>query len=181
VSLGLPFNAVVLEPYTPLWAELYAQERTRILSAVGDSVLGIEHVGSTSIPGIRAKPIIDIAVAVQSMRDAEELAPRMALIGYDYAGDGGVPGERIYGRGPRMRTHLVHAVIAAGPEWRNYLQFRDTLRRDPKLARDYSALKRELAEKFADDRRGYTRAKGEFIDRVLQAPPDNSLERSRGE
>ena len=109
MTLGVLFPAVRLEPYTPAWAEAYAEERDRITSTLGERILGIEHVGSTAIPGICAKPIIDIAVAVPALHAAEEFAPLMERIGYDYAGDGGVPGHRIFGRGRRTRTHLMHA------------------------------------------------------------------------
>jgi GrpB-like predicted nucleotidyltransferase (UPF0157 family) len=168
MSLGVLFPAVRLESYTSAWADEYAEERSRILSVLADRLLGIEHVGSTAIPGICAKPIIDIAVAVPTLSSAEEFVPMMARIGYDYAGDGGVPGHRIFGRGPRIRTHLVHAVVANGPEWRNYLAFRDALLADEELAKEYDSLKRALAAKCPNDRPSYTNAKGQFIERVLR-------------
>jgi len=168
MKLGVLFPAVRLEPYTPAWADAYVEERDRISSVLGDRILGIEHVGSTAIPEICAKPIIDIAVAVRNLEAAERFAPLMARIGYDYAGDGGVPGHRIFGRGPRIRTHLVHAVVADGEAWRNYLAFRDALSSDQELAKEYDSLKRGLAAKFPDDRPSYTAAKGHFIERVLR-------------
>lgn len=168
MTLGLRFPAVRLEPYTPAWADAYAEERDRISSVLGDRILGIEHVGSTAIPGICAKPIIDIAIAVPTLDVAEQSVPLMARIGYDYAGDGGVPGHRIFGRGPHIRTHLVHAVVADSQEWRDYLAFRGALLRDPELAKEYDLLKRALAARFPDDRPSYTAAKGEFIERVLR-------------
>lgn len=91
----------------------------------------------------------------------------LARIGYDYAGDGGVPGQRIFGRGARVRTHLVHVVVADGEEWRDYLAFRNALLTDEKLAKEYDSLKRALAAQFPNDRPSYTRAKGQFIARVL--------------
>jgi GrpB-like predicted nucleotidyltransferase (UPF0157 family) len=168
MSLGVPFPAVRLEAYSPAWADAYAEERGRIQSVLADRILGIEHVGSTAIPGICAKPIIDIAVAVPTLSSAEEFAPVMATIGYDYAGDGGVPGHRIFGRGPRVRTHLMHAVVANGEEWRNYLAFRNALLNDDALAKEYDSLKRALAAQFPNDRPSYTSAKGRFIERVLR-------------
>ncbi len=168
MPLGVQFPAVRLEPYTSAWADAYAEERDRISSALGQRILGIEHVGSTAIPGICAKPIIDIAMAVPTLSAAEEFAPIMASIGYDYAGDGGVPGQRIFGRGARLRTHLVHAVVADGPEWRNYLAFRDALLSDERLAKEYDSLKRALAAEFPDDRPSYTAAKGQFVEEILR-------------
>jgi GrpB-like predicted nucleotidyltransferase (UPF0157 family) len=168
VTLGVEFPFVRLSPYTPDWARAFADERDRIASVIGSHVLDIQHVGSTSIPGLSAKPIIDIAIAVPTLEVAELLRPQMAEIGYDYAGDGGVPGQRIYGRGPRLRTHLVHAVISQGQAWSEYMSFRDTLRRDPALTQEYDTLKRSLAEKYPDDRPSYTAAKGKFIEKVLR-------------
>lgn len=167
MSLGLQFPAVRLAAYTPTWTAAYAAERDRILSVLGERLVGIEHVGSTAVPGISAKPIIDIAVAVRALSAADEFAPDMARIGYDDAGDGGVPGQRIFGRGPRIRTHLVHVVVADGLQWRNYLKFRDALLSDARLAEEYDSLKRALAAEFPEDRRSYTSAKGQFIARVL--------------
>ena len=168
MSLGVSFPAVRLEAYTSEWANEYAEERNRILSVLADQILGIEHVGSTAIPGVCAKPIIDIAIAVQSLSAAENFVPTMARIGYDYAGDGGVPGGRIYGRGPKIRTHLVHAVVADSQEWQDYVNFRDVLRADAELVKQYDSFKRALAHKFSNDRPSYTYAKGRFIKSVLR-------------
>jgi|SRR5688572_6883046 len=168
MTLGVHFPAVRLEPYSSSWADAYEVERVRILSVVGDRILGIEHVGSTAIPEICAKPIIDIALAVQDLSVAEALVPMMASLGYDFAGDGGVPGHRIFGRGPRVRTHLVHAVVADGQEWRNYIAFRRALLDEHELAMEYDSLKRTLAAKFPNDRSRYTSAKGQFIEKVLR-------------
>jgi GrpB-like predicted nucleotidyltransferase (UPF0157 family) len=167
VTLGVQFPAVRLEPYAPAWADAYEEERERIVSVLGNQLLGIEHVGSTAIPGISAKPIIDIAIGVSALSVAEKFVAPLSRIGYDYAGDGGVPNHRIFGRGPRLRTHLVHAVVADGPEWRNYLLFRDILLNNPQLVREYASLKIALAAKFPDDRPSYTNAKGQFIEKVL--------------
>jgi GrpB-like predicted nucleotidyltransferase (UPF0157 family) len=167
MSLGLIFPAVRLAAYTPEWAAAFAEERDRILSVLGERLLGIEHVGSTSVPGISAKPIIDIAVAVSALSLADAFVPDMARIGYDDAGDGGIPGQRVFGRGPRIRTHLMHVVVAGGTQWRNYLAFRNAFLSDAELAKEYDSFKRVLAAQFPDDRRSYTGAKGEFIERVL--------------
>ena len=168
MTLGLAFPLVRLQAHTPDWAIAYAEERSRILAALAEDILGIEHVGSTAIPGVSAKPIIDIAIGVRSLATADGFTPAMAGLGYDYAGDGGVPGERIYGRGPRIRTHLVHAVVADSQEWRNYIGFRDALLADAALADEYDLLKIDLAEKFPNDRPSYTRGKGQFIEKVIR-------------
>lgn len=169
MSLGLPRSrTVMLEPYSPAWADEYERERGRIAAAVGDRVQGIEHVGSTAIPGVCAKPVIDIAIAIPTLDTADALAPALAELGYDYPGDIGIPGERIFGRGSTARTHLVHAVAAGGAEWRHYVEFRDALRVNRTLATEYHSLKVRLAREFPEDCVAYTRAKSEFIDRVLR-------------
>jgi GrpB-like predicted nucleotidyltransferase (UPF0157 family) len=134
---------------------------------LGDQILCIEHAGSTSIPGLCAKPIIDVVIGVVAWSVAEQFVPLMERIGYGYAGDGGVPNHRIFGRGRRLRTHLVHAVVAGSRGWRNHIGFRDALLKGPRLVEEYSLLKSELAAVFPDDRPSYTRAKGRFIEKVL--------------
>lgn len=172
--LDLPRGpSVKLEPYSPAWADEYQRERERIVAAVGDRIQGIEHVGSTAIPGVCAKPIIDIAIAVPTLDTADTFAPALAKLGYDYPGDIGIPGERIFGRGSVVRTHIIHVVAAGGTEWRHYVEFRDALRTNPLLAAEYDRLKIRLAHEHTDDCAAYTRAKSEFIDRVLRlANPD---------
>ena len=165
--LGLKFPEVRLLEHSSAWAEAYANERDRIHGALRHRVLNIEHIGSTAIAGICAKPIIDIAIAVPDLSLADEFSPDMANIGYEDAGDGGLPGQRIFGRGLRLRTHLVHVVTAGGRDWQNYLTFREALRTDDELARAYDQLKRSLAAEFPNDRRSYTSAKGKFVERVL--------------
>ena len=167
MTLGLQFPEVRLFPYTSAWADAFDHERERIQRILKNNIIGIEHVGSTAIPGIRAKPIIDIAVAVHDLGLVDAFAADMASIGYDDAGDGGVPGQRIFGRGPRIRTHLVHFVVDGSEAWRNYLAFREALLGDRELAKAYDSLKHSLAAEFPADRRSYTSAKSEFIERVL--------------
>jgi GrpB-like predicted nucleotidyltransferase (UPF0157 family) len=167
LTLGVEFPFVRLEPYSPAWAQEYAVERERLESALGDRAVGIEHVGSTSVRGLSAKPIIDIVVGLRDLNVAEQLVASMCGIGYDDAGDGGVPNHRIFGRGRRLRTHLVHMVVANSAEWRSHIGFRNALRNDRRLVEAYSALKVELAAKFPKDRPSYTREKSRFIEDVL--------------
>jgi GrpB-like predicted nucleotidyltransferase (UPF0157 family) len=168
MRLGIPRQGTVrLAAYSPTWAEEFLLERSRIVSALGDRLLGIEHVGSTAIPGICAKPIIDVACGVVSLEAVDALVAPMAGIGYDFPGDVGIVGERIFGRGAEIRTHLVHVVRYGGTEWRNYLSFRDALRADPELAHQYDELKSSLAAKYPEDRASYNVGKMAFIEGVL--------------
>jgi GrpB-like predicted nucleotidyltransferase (UPF0157 family) len=151
------------------WAEAYLAESARIRSALGRIALDIQHVGSTAIPGIMAKPIIDIAVAVNHFEDGFACVEQMAGIGYDYAGNDIVPGDHIFGRGLQgeTRTHLVHIVEHDGTHWRRFILFRDRLRNKPELAQAYEKLKIDLAGAYGDNRAAYTAAKKDFIDQAV--------------
>lgn len=161
----LPGKVFLTEP-SPQWAQLYAEERSRIAERLGAIVLAIEHYGSTSIPGIRAKPVIDLLIGVRRLDDALDCAPAMEELGYDFAPHAGVPQHHVYGKGA-ARTHLAHFVEHGGLAWRECLAFRDRLRADPAKARVYEALKLELAAKHPDDRAAYTAGKSVFVAKVL--------------
>jgi GrpB-like predicted nucleotidyltransferase (UPF0157 family) len=147
------------------WGALYEEDAAAIDAALGPLVLGMEHIGSTAIPGIKAKPIIDIMVGVRRLEDGLSCIAPMAGIGYDYVGLDLVPNDHIFGKGV-ARTNLVHVVEHGGYHWTRNLRFRDALRADPALALAYEELKVGLAAKFADQRASYTAAKKEFIDRI---------------
>lgn len=164
--LGLAQTQVRLHAPTPLWAGLYGEEKARLRAALGSALLAIEHYGSTSIPGIKAKPIIDILAGTARLEDGPTLIEPLAALGYDYAGDKVVPGHHIFGRG-EARTHLLHVVEYGSVIWTEAICFRDALRADPKLAREYEALKIVLSEKYAERRADYTAAKASFIQSVL--------------
>jgi GrpB-like predicted nucleotidyltransferase (UPF0157 family) len=164
--LGLEQKAVRLHDPTPLWAELYQQEERRIRAALGVLLVDIQHYGSTAIPGIKAKPILDIMVGLNHFEDAVQCIPLLATIGYDYAPHAGIPGDYTFGKGVR-RTHLVHVVAYGSANWTDCLRFRDALRRDPALARAYEDLKVALAQQYAQSRVDYTAAKTAFIQQVI--------------
>ena len=163
---GLAHGTVQLAEWTPRWAELFALEAARLRAALGDLAVGIEHYGSTSVPGLVAKPLLDILVGG---RDATDPAPYIAALtplGYDYSAQAGVPEHLVFGRGS-ARTHLVHVVRYGGDAWRRALQFRDALRANAGLRDAYAAMKRELAECHGTDRARYTAEKGALIEQVL--------------
>lgn len=164
--LGLASTLVRLADPTPLWAQLYSEEAARLTAAVGPSLLGLEHYGSTSIPGIKAKPILDILAGIRSLGDSLRLAAPLAALGYEDMGTGIVPGHHLFGKGAD-RTHLLHVVEYQSPIWNEAFQFRDTLRAAPALASEYEALKVRLSEQFAESRVEYTAAKAGFIQSVL--------------
>ena len=163
--LGLEGGKVVLAENDPLWQALYEAEKQRLLDAIGPQILDIQHFGSTSIPGIKAKPILDILVGLPDFDAGNALVAPMTALGYDYVGIEMVPNDHLFGLG-EPRTHLVHAVVHGGYHWNRNLRFRDQLRAQPSLAAAYEALKIDLAVRFADNRAGYTAAKQSFIDKI---------------
>ena len=158
----------------PSWPTAYAGERAAIAEVLGTLARGIEHIGSTSIPGIRAKPILDVMVGVGSFNQFEDCRSRLEAMGYVYdpLAMQDDPDRRVFRRGPAdqmlPRTHHLHMTRFGGWYWRRILAFRDHLRRNPRVATDYERLKIDLAERFREDGRRYTAGKGAFV-REIQA------------
>jgi GrpB-like predicted nucleotidyltransferase (UPF0157 family) len=125
-----------------------------------------EHCGSTSIPGVPAKPILDILVGIPGRIDVAAIREALAPIGYEHATWAGVPGHEVFGKGD-PRTHLVHVVPLHGPAWDRMIRFRDALRGDASLAAEYGELKRQLAARYPNDRAAYTDGKAGLVARVL--------------
>jgi GrpB-like predicted nucleotidyltransferase (UPF0157 family) len=137
----------------------------------------IEHVGSTAVPGLRAKPILDIAVGIPDIAEVGECKARLQQVGYEYRGDAGEEGGHVFLRAMGdVRTHHVHVVALDGPAWLAYLRLRELLRTNPVALEMYSAGKEELAVRFANDRKAYTKAKAPLVDRVL-SPSDGTVNR----
>lgn len=168
--LGLEQRAVRLAPHSARWAALYREEEARLRGALQGVLLDVQHFGSTSIPGIHAKPILDILVGVRRLDDLLERLTQLRALGYEHAPWAGVPGHHVFGKG-KVRTHLLHVVEHGGRGWRENLWFRDRLRADPALAAEYDALKLRLADAHPDDRARYTAEKGDFIQRIRQQAP----------
>jgi GrpB-like predicted nucleotidyltransferase (UPF0157 family) len=168
-GLGLKNQAVSLAVPNALWHVAYEGEAEAIRQALGDMAIDIQHIGSTAIPGIKAKPIIDILVGVKHFADGLGCIGAMESIGYDYAGSDIVPDDHIFGRGIKgqSRTHLVHVVEYRGLNWNRMIAFRDALRGDARLAWAYEQLKVGLADEHAANRAEYTKAKRDFIDKVV--------------
>ena len=155
----------------PVWPAMFEQERVRIQAALGSIVITIEHIGSTAVPGLAAKPIIDLLVGVRSLDEARSscLEPMQAL-GYTYIAeyDSWLPDEMLFRKGvPGPWTHHAHVTEPAGSRWDEYLQLRNYLRRHPETARAYADLKRALALEFEDDIAGYRNAKRRFVHAVI--------------
>lgn len=168
---------VIIVDYDPAWPQAFVQEHKRIAGALANvaGVTGIEHVGSTAVPGLAAKPIIDIMIGVRKLADGERGVGPLVGLGYEYLGEYGVLG-RLYFRKGSPRSHHVHLVQHGGDFWERHLLFRELLREQSDLRDQYAALKRALAEQYRANREGYTEAKTSFIQSALaqgreQRPP----------
>jgi GrpB-like predicted nucleotidyltransferase (UPF0157 family) len=166
--LGLKKHLNLLVDYNPLWEGAFIDERKRLARVLGDIAKGIEHYGSTAVPGMRAKPILDILVGVSPLDDWARCRPLLEALGYDYAANAGVPGHHIFGRGrdSTERTHLVHVVDFSGEEWCSNLALRDALRRDASLRAKYREVKERAIESSPQGRVRYNELKGPFLARI---------------
>ncbi len=166
--IGLQRKIVKLVPYSPEWPRLFAQEERLLRAAIGAYVVDIQHVGSTAIPGMEAKPIIDIAVGLRRLEDVEKCIEPLERLGYEYKGEE-YPGSFFFAKGdPSRRTHYLHMVEWDSEAWRSYVRFRDYLRQHKEVAEEYARLKRELARKSRGNRDLYTPGKAEFVQSVLR-------------
>ncbi len=161
----MPVSPLVIVAYDPTWPEQYEAERARVEAALGDLVLAIHHIGSTAVPGLPAKPTIDILVELRTLDLPEDRVATMERFGFEYRGEYGIPGRRYFSDG---HSRHVHAFLADNPEVQRHLLFRDYLRAHPADAARYAALKRDLAERYKDDHAGYTEAKAPFIEAVIE-------------
>lgn len=165
---------MVIVDYDPRWPELFAEEAERLRQAMGEGLAAVEHVGSTSIPGLSAKPVIDILVGVRALGEGEQAVPALNALGYECRGENGIPGRLFFRKGlvQGRRTHHLHMVEPGHEQWVSMLLFRDHLRAHPDEARRYEALKHDLARQFRDNRRAYTDGKAEFVRAALEKAQD---------
>jgi GrpB-like predicted nucleotidyltransferase (UPF0157 family) len=171
----------VLVPYDARWPERFDEAAAAIQEACGDVIIAVEHIGSTAVTGLTAKPYLDIMPGLRSFEDGRLMVEGMASLGYHARGEFGIPGRHYFSKhidgDDAVWKHNVHAYAVGHIEWDRHLVFRDALRAGAALREEYAALKRSLAalhtgiEPYAD-------AKGEFVERVITShggpsrPPD---------
>jgi GrpB-like predicted nucleotidyltransferase (UPF0157 family) len=161
-------NPVIIQSYDPQWPQLFETLRVRIAAALGSMAAVIEHVGSTAVPGMAAKPIVDVDVLLASPDDLESVIARLASIGYEHEGDLGISGREAFRTAPPACPHHLYVCLPEALPYREHLAFRDYLRTHPRDADAYAELKRRLAAEFADDRDAYTQAKSGFVIEILR-------------
>jgi GrpB-like predicted nucleotidyltransferase (UPF0157 family) len=160
---------IVISAYSSEWPRQYRDEVQLLRTVLPDHV-ALEHIGSTSVPGMPAKPIIDMMLGADSLVEMQTFISDLERLGYEYMPQHELEmPQRKFLAKPRVRPrhfHL-HGVVKGGRFWQDHLRFRDRLRQDPEAATRYAELKRQLAQSFGDDRAGYTSAKSEFISSMI--------------
>jgi GrpB-like predicted nucleotidyltransferase (UPF0157 family) len=170
-SLGLESGTVRVVPYDSSWPSLFAAEAERLRRhfATAGLSLVLEHTGSTAVPGLAAKPIIDILAGYPEGAVVTEYIGAFTGADYVHRGEQGIPGREFFRRGD-PRSYHVHLTAIGSSFWRDHLTFRDRLRADNALRDAYAALKHDLAARFPQDREAYIEGKGSFVNGVLALP-----------
>ena len=158
-------QSVHLVPHQPNWAATFAREASTLAELLDGQLVEIHHIGSTAIPGIHAKPVIDLLAVVRDVRLLDEHAKRLEALGYEALGEFGIAGRRYFRKSDRAgdRTHQIHAFTVTSPQIERHLAFRDFLKAHPDWAKKYEALKLRLAALHPADISRYTDGKDDFI------------------
>jgi GrpB-like predicted nucleotidyltransferase (UPF0157 family) len=160
---------IELVDYDPAWPMKFEAEKQLLIACLRPWLFGpIEHVGSTPVPGLLAKPVIDIMVAVETLSASRDAIGAVEGLGYQYWPYKAELMHWLCKPSDEFRTHHLHLVPLGGPLWQTRLAFRDYLRRHPAAAAEYAALENELAAKYRDDREAYTEGKTAFILRIVE-------------
>jgi len=150
-------------PYNPKWGLQFESEKELLLKSLKNIILRIHHIGSTSVEGLAAKPIIDILLEVTALEELDKSAFIFEELGYEPKGEFGIEGRRYYRKGRDHRTHHIHAFKEGDENILRHLAFRDYLRTHPNIAKEYQALKEKLAKEFHDNTKAYCDGKDAFI------------------
>lgn len=169
--LGLKRGAVVLKQNHKEWQEAFGIEKLSLEKLLGNMAVDIQHIGSTAVPGLSAKPLLDMLLGVHSLSDdVVKIRPVLEQYGYTYREHG--PDDavrRLFMKGPdESRTHHLHVTECGSSFWKRSVAFRDWLLSHPEDVKRYEILKQELVQQYADAREFYTKGKNEFIEAVLE-------------
>lgn len=159
---------VEVVPHDPRWRDAFGAEAKHVAAALGENVVAVHHIGSTAIPNIYAKPVVDLLVEVRDIGEVDGRGPAMEALGYEVMGEYGIPGRRYFRKDDKegIRTHHVHVFEAGSAEAGRHLAFRDYMIAHPLEAQRYSELKRKLAEEHSQSIDGYMDGKDGFIKEV---------------
>ena len=167
MSLGLESGTVRLVAHDPTWLALFVAEAQRLRASLGPELpLAVEHTGSTAVPGLVAKPILDLLAGYRAGAQVESYVAALVRAGYVHRGEQGISGREFFRRGEPRAYHL-HLVVQGGPFWHEHLAFRDALRGDAAVRDAYAALKLELARRYPRDREAYIEGKSAFVQGVV--------------
>ncbi|MDB4992564.1 MAG: hypothetical protein JWL75_809 [Parcubacteria group bacterium] len=169
-ALGLQRGTVVLSEYTPEWHQLFEEEKVNLATVLGTSTLSIEHIGSTAIPGIKAKPILDLMVAIPRLDGWEQYIEALGLLSYEFRRDFRHNQQHIlFVKGPeKNRTHYLKLTELNSEFWKEHIIFRDYLITHPEKAQEYQKLKEFLLAEHSGDRGPYTEGKKRFVQETLR-------------
>ncbi|HEY0079896.1 MAG TPA: GrpB family protein [Pyrinomonadaceae bacterium] len=159
---------VEVVPHNPRWRDAFEAEAKHVAAALGENLVAIHHIGSTAIPNIYAKPVIDLLVEVRDINEVDGRSSAIESLGYEVKGEFGIPGRRYFRKDNRegIRTHQIHAFEAGSAEVERHLAFRDYMIAHPVEAQGYSELKRKLAEEHPQNPDGYMDGKDGFIKEI---------------
>jgi GrpB-like predicted nucleotidyltransferase (UPF0157 family) len=169
---------VVVVEYNPQWPSFYEQEKEQILSLIADNIIAIEHIGSTSVPGLGAKPVIDMMVGLRSLTEAANCIAPLQSLGYEYVPEFEeiIPERRFFRKyDSEYSGYHVHVVETTSQFWEDLILFRDRLIKYPQIAQEYYQLKQVLAEKYRRDRHAYVNAKNSFIQAAIAAAKKEAI------
>lgn len=168
----IPPRPIIISPYDAKWRDIYEDEKQKILRVIANKIIAIEHIGSTAVPNLAAKPIIDIMVGVKDFAIAKKCIEPLKTIEYEYVPqyEVDIPDRRFFNRGPNLpNQHFhLHMVIYGENFWVTHLLFRDYLRSHPEIALQYQTLKQKLAKQYVTDIMGYCDGKSEFIQNIVR-------------
>jgi len=166
--MGLKVGTVTLEEYNSNWSKMFKEEKENLKKMFKDLAVEIEHIGSTSVEGLSAKPIIDVAVGVKNLKDFDKIKECFEepySVKEDSVSDEILIRKRI---GEDVTTHLIHVMEVNGKRYQDTIKFRNYIRKHKEVLKEYEDLKKDLAEKYADNRKMYTSSKNDFIQNIIK-------------
>lgn len=167
-EIGLKRGTVILKKHHNEWIKSFNKEEQTLRKLLGGVILDIQHIGSTAVPNLAAKPIIDMLMGIHSLSEVSQIREILENAGYEYRENGSDDMQVLFVKGSEeKRTHYLHITVLGSRLWKNDLAFRDYLRSNSEEAAKYERLKHDLAKQYADLRELYTKGKSDYIQSVL--------------